>query len=53
MSPTRKHEAESSEPLLTVEGLTKRFQVSKGVIFERASEEFVAVDDVSFQIRAG
>jgi oligopeptide transport system ATP-binding protein len=53
MKPARKHEGESSEPLLIVEGLTKRFPVSKGVIFERASEEFVAVDDVSFKIRAG
>ena len=53
MSPARKHEAESSEPLLTVEGLIKRFPVKKGVVFERWSEEFVAVDDVSFEIRAG
>jgi len=51
MSPARKHETRNSEPLLTVEGLTKRFPVRKGVVFERASEDFVAVDDVSFDIR--
>jgi oligopeptide transport system ATP-binding protein len=43
----------TSEPLLVVEGLTKRFPVGKGVIFERAGEEFVAVDDVSFEISSG
>jgi oligopeptide transport system ATP-binding protein len=52
MSVPREHTA-GSEPLLVVEGLTKRFPVRKGVVFERASEEFVAVDNVSFQINRG
>lgn len=42
-----------SEPLLKVEGLSKRFNVSDG-IFSRLSGRYVsAVDDVSFEIRKG
>jgi peptide/nickel transport system ATP-binding protein len=40
------------EPLIEVEGLTKRFPVSTGV-FSRRSGEVHAVEDVSFSVRKG
>ena len=42
-----------SEPLLQVEGLTKHFAVSQGVIFSRFGDTVKAVDDVSFSIAEG
>jgi ABC-type oligopeptide transport system ATPase subunit len=43
----------SGEPLLVVEGLKKYFPVKKGVLFDRTVDHVKAVDDVSFDIRAG
>jgi oligopeptide/dipeptide ABC transporter ATP-binding protein len=42
-----------SEPLLRVEGLKKHFAFTKGVLFSRTLGHVKAVDDVSFDIRAG
>jgi len=39
--------------LLEVEGLTKHFPVSKGVIFSRLGDTVKAVDDVSFSVAQG
>jgi oligopeptide transport system ATP-binding protein len=39
--------------LLEVEGLTKHFAVSKGVIFSRLGDTVKAVDDVSFSVAQG
>jgi peptide/nickel transport system ATP-binding protein len=47
-------EAEQAGPLLSVKGISKRFQIRKGGFFGgRANGAFVAVDDVSFDIRRG
>lgn len=40
-------------PLLEVEGLTKHFPVSKGVILSRLGETVKAVDDVSLSVEQG
>ena len=40
-------------PLLRVEGLRKYFAFTKGVLFARTLGHVKAVDDVSFEIRAG
>ncbi len=40
-------------PLLEVNGLTKHFPVSKGVILSRLGETVKAVDDVSFSVEQG
>jgi ABC-type glutathione transport system ATPase component len=42
-----------SEPLLRVEGLKKHFAFTKGILFSRILGHVKAVDDVSFDIRAG
>ena len=42
-----------NEPLLKVEGLTKHFAVSHGVIFSRFGDTVKAVDDVSFTLAQG
>ena len=41
------------EPLLTVEGLTKYFPVRRGILLQREVARVHAVDDVSFELRAG
>ena len=43
----------TSEPLLRVEGLRKHFALTKGILFARTLGYIKAVDDVSFDIRAG
>ena len=43
----------SGEPLLRVEGLRKHFSLTKGILFARTLGYIKAVDDVSFEIRAG
>ncbi len=43
----------SGEPLLRVEGLRKHFPLAKGILFARTLGYIKAVDDVSFEIRAG
>jgi peptide/nickel transport system ATP-binding protein/oligopeptide transport system ATP-binding protein len=43
----------STAPLLRVEGLRKHFAVTKGILFARTLGHVKAVDDVSFDIRAG
>ena len=43
----------SGEPLLRVEGLRKHFPLTKGILFARTLGYIKAVDDVSFEIRAG
>ena len=43
----------SGEPLLRVEGLRKHFPLTKGILFARTLGHVKAVDDVSFEIRAG
>lgn len=40
-------------PLLEVQGLTKHFPVSKGVIFSRLGDTVKAVDDVTFAVEKG
>ncbi|MCW5752541.1 MAG: ABC transporter ATP-binding protein [Alphaproteobacteria bacterium] len=47
-------EGADEKPLLSVNGLTKRFRLRKSGLFRRSSDEGVlAVDDVSFFIRRG
>jgi oligopeptide/dipeptide ABC transporter ATP-binding protein len=41
------------EPLLRVEGLRKHFAFTKGILFAQTLGHIKAVDDVSFEIRAG
>lgn len=55
MSSKRKAEtvANGNEPLLVVSHLSKGFPVKKGILIERTVEEIAAVDDVSFEVRAG
>jgi oligopeptide/dipeptide ABC transporter ATP-binding protein len=43
----------SGEPLLRVEGLRKHFPLTRGILFARTLGYIKAVDDVSFEIRAG
>ncbi|MBW3592736.1 MAG: ATP-binding cassette domain-containing protein [Actinobacteria bacterium] len=43
----------TEEPLLRVEGLTKRFPITRGIIFQREIGRVHAVEDVSFEIRRG
>ena len=43
----------SDEPVLRVEGLTKHFPVSRGIVFSRSIGKVQAVDDVSFEIARG
>jgi oligopeptide/dipeptide ABC transporter ATP-binding protein len=43
----------SGQPLLRVEGLRKHFALTKGILFARTLGYIKAVDDVSFEIRAG
>lgn len=42
----------SAEPLLSVEGLSKRFPIRRG-LFQNVVGQIRAVDDVSFDVRAG
>ena len=41
------------EALLRVEGLRKHFPLTRGILFARTLGYIKAVDDVSFEIRAG
>jgi oligopeptide transport system ATP-binding protein len=43
----------TAQPLLRVEGLRKHFPLTKGILFARTLGYIKAVDDVSFEIRAG
>lgn len=43
----------SPEPILSVRGLSKRFAVSGGLLFEREVAQVNAVSDVSFDVRSG
>jgi oligopeptide/dipeptide ABC transporter ATP-binding protein len=43
----------SGEPLVEVRNLTKRFPITKGIIFQREVARVHAVEDVSFQIYPG
>ncbi len=43
----------SSEPLLRVENVRKHFAFTKGVLFSKTLGHVKAVDDVSFEIKAG
>jgi oligopeptide/dipeptide ABC transporter ATP-binding protein len=42
-----------SEPLLRVEGVKKHFPFTKGILFSRTLGHVKAVDDISFDIKAG
>ena len=42
-----------SEPLLEVEGLSKFFPITKGILFSKKVGDVRAVDDVGFTIQAG
>jgi peptide/nickel transport system ATP-binding protein len=51
--PTR-DSSEETRPLLSVRGLTKRFQLRKGGFFGRSqAQEILAVDDISFEVQRG
>ncbi len=41
------------EPLLRVEGLTKRFPITRGIVFQREIGRVHAVEDVTFEIFPG
>jgi len=43
----------SSEPLLRVESVRKHFAFTKGILFSKTLGHVKAVDDISFEIRAG
>ncbi|MDQ3914570.1 MAG: ATP-binding cassette domain-containing protein [Actinomycetota bacterium] len=43
----------SGEPLVEVRNLTKRFPITKGIVFQREVARVHAVEDVSFQIYPG
>ncbi|OFW97584.1 MAG: peptide ABC transporter substrate-binding protein [Alphaproteobacteria bacterium RIFCSPHIGHO2_12_FULL_66_14] len=43
----------NAAPLLRVEGLRKHFPFTKGILFAKTLGQIKAVDDVSFEIRAG
>ena len=43
----------TAEPLLRVEGVRKHFALTKGILFSRTLGHIKAVDDISFEIRAG
>ncbi|MBM3623670.1 MAG: ATP-binding cassette domain-containing protein [Alphaproteobacteria bacterium] len=43
----------SSEPLLRVESVRKHFAFTKGILFSKTLGYVKAVDDISFEIRAG
>jgi oligopeptide/dipeptide ABC transporter ATP-binding protein len=43
----------AAPPLLRVEGLRKHFALTEGILFARTLGHIKAVDDVSFEIRAG
>ena len=43
----------TAQPLLRVEGLRKHFPLTRGILFARTLGYIKAVDDVSFEIRAG
>jgi oligopeptide/dipeptide ABC transporter ATP-binding protein len=44
---------QDAAPLLRVEGLRKHFALTKGILFAKTLGHIKAVDDVSFDIRAG
>ncbi|MGH9051487.1 MAG: dipeptide ABC transporter ATP-binding protein, partial [Acidimicrobiia bacterium] len=44
---------EQCDPLLTVEGLVRRYPLMKGAVFRRVVGEIHAVDGISFDIREG
>src|SRR5215831_3760028 len=45
--------SDAGAPLLRVEGVRKHFPFTKGILFTRTLGHVKAVDDVSFDIRAG
>ena len=50
---TRPATRTTEEPLLQVEGLTKRFPITRGILFQREIGNVHAVEDVTFDIRKG
>jgi peptide/nickel transport system ATP-binding protein/oligopeptide transport system ATP-binding protein len=51
--PTSPAASVPTSPLLTVDGLTKHFPVSGGVLFGRSAEQLKAVDGISFTLDRG
>ncbi len=49
----RRAAATSEEPLVRAEGLTKRFPITRGIIFQRQVGAVHAVEDVTFEIKRG
>ncbi|MGE3649392.1 MAG: ABC transporter ATP-binding protein [Reyranellaceae bacterium] len=45
--------AETDQPLLRVENVRKHFPFTKGIVFSKTLGHVKAVDDISFEIRAG
>ena len=45
--------SENGAPLLRAEGVRKYFPIKKGVVIQREVARVHAVDDVSFEVRAG
>ena len=43
----------TGEPLLVVKNLKKYFPIRKGILIDRTVDHVKAVDDVSFEVRAG
>jgi oligopeptide transport system ATP-binding protein len=52
-APEEQHPGSDGEALLVVKNLKKYFPIKKGLLIERAVDHVKAVDDVSFEVRAG
>ncbi len=52
-APVERLPREQRVPLLTVEGLVRRYPLMKGAVFRRVVGEIHAVDGISFDIREG
>ena len=55
-TPSKKVESSpelTKDPLLSVENLTKRFPIKKGIVFQREVASVRAVEDVTFSIQPG
>jgi peptide/nickel transport system ATP-binding protein len=51
--PTRSAPSRTGTPLIACENLTKRFPITKGIIFQREVARVHAVEDVSFSVQPG
>ncbi|MQB01150.1 MAG: dipeptide ABC transporter ATP-binding protein [Actinobacteria bacterium] len=51
--PLRAASDRSDTPLISCENLTKRFPITKGIIFQREVARVHAVEDVSFSVHSG